>query len=178
MLITINSHCFKKNIRAVDVLRKNAEKYKVPFNLLFGIYIMETTFRRGFFRLAENSATILGILKNICFGSPVKNYTIGRCQVGLTSILIFYGYDNYNPHSLYVQGFNFYMLMLVFKSMFYKTNIEVFSKKVALYYNHIVNLSPDNAIILTGEFYNGKFSYGLALERIVNDLNFINISNY
>ena len=174
LLLDINKSALRRHKKSIYALQGYAVEYGVPLNILIGIFMLEISSRGRLFRFAEYSATIAGILVNILFGVPVKNYTIGKCQVGLTSILIYHGFSDYNIHSRNVDNFNLKKLFLVVKSMRFKTNSRIFAEKISKYYKTISNSSlAHNSIIFIGEYYNGKFSYGLSLEKAVHELNTI-----
>lgn len=174
MLLNVNGSILKKHKKSIYSLRGCAKEYGVPPNVLIGIYMLEVTFRSRLFRLGEYMATIVGICCNILFKIPVKNYTIGKCQVGLTSILYYHGLSEYNLHSRKVDDFNFSKFLLVLKSISFKTNSRIFADKISRYHKNIANSpSSQNLIIFIGEYYNGKLGYGLSLEKIVNDLDAI-----
>jgi len=146
-------------------------KYGVPKNILIGIYFIETSFRPLYFRICEYIFVILGVLLNFAFKVPLKNYTIGRCQIGISSILIFSGKDIYK-HSRYIKKVSKSDFLNIVKAMHYKRNLEISALIVRRLYVKSFKTANNynNQLRHIGENYNGRYSYGLLLDEIVSCL--------
>lgn len=156
----------KKYIRH---LRRLSINYNMPENLLIGIYLIETSFRPLYFRVGEYVLVLLGSFLNLIFMVPLKNYTIGRCQIGIAAILQYYGKDTYK-HTKYIKKITIDDFINIVKAMQYKTNFQICAEMVAGYYQKTLYTASSYNLRLryVGEEFNGRYSYGLLLEDIVN----------
>lgn len=150
-------------------LNELASFHEIPQNLLVGIYLIETSFRPWYFRIGENILVIFCSILNLLFKKPFKNYTIGRCQIGIASILKYHGRSTYK-HTKYITAITVEDLLNIIKSMYYKNNLEICSNMIVpLYKKSFYTANNYNGQLChVGEEYNGRYSYGLLLEDIVN----------
>lgn len=146
-------------------------KYDIPKELLIGIFTIETTYRKFYHRLAENILTVLSIVLNILFNGKVKNYTVGRCQIGLATILSLSGNYKYR-HSKHITNLTFKDLLIIMKAMNFKGSVEVCASHLRVLYEKELSRGADEEILIRriGEEFNGRYIYGLILEDMYNDL--------
>jgi len=156
----------KRYLKHIEYL---AETYDIPRNLLLAIYLMESNFRPFLYRVAEYSMTSLGGVNNIILNKPLKNYTIGICQIGLAAILKFNGESVYK-HVRYIQAISRKDFVNIIKSIYYKNNLEICAQMLSGLYKRSFSVSENYKLRLRyiGEEYNGRYSYGLFLEEVVN----------
>ena len=154
-----------KHMNYLKILCKNK---KIPVNLLLGIYLIETKYRPLYYRIGEYSIALLGCLLNITIKKPVKNYTIGYCQVGLSSILNYYGRKTYR-HVRYIENLTFSDLINIIKSIYYKNNFKICLDVTYSIYEKTIKIGDDYNIQIRqiGKQFNGKYSYGFMLELVV-----------
>lgn len=158
----------KRHKKHIKYLRSLSEEYNMPKNLLAGIYLIETNFRPWYFRIGEYTFVILGAFLNMIFKIPLKNYTIGKCQIGISSILNFYGRNIYK-HTRYIEHISKEDFLNIVNAMFDKKNFEICAKMVNGFYKRSLNTANNYNFQLrhVGEEFNGRYSYGLLLEEVV-----------
>ena len=155
--------------KKINYLNFKCDEYNIPKKVCQGIYVIESTYRNVFFRMIENIATILGIIFNYIFKIPLRNYTIGCCQVGISSILYLSGFYSYE-HITHIKKLTLAEIVVILKSMHYKNNMDLLCKKILFYYEKYVylhNMNELQAAIIIGQLYNGNYIYGLKLQEIV-----------
>ena len=106
-------------------LRQQCEGSKLSYKICSGIIQIETTYRKKYFRICEYLALTIGIVFNLLLKRPIKNYTIGICQVGISTILSYYGKETYQ-HLDRIDKLSFCDVYNIIKSIYYKNNILVF----------------------------------------------------
>lgn len=155
----------EKNILYLQHL---STQYYMPKNLLVGIYLIETSFRPWYFRIGEYIFVILGCLFNIVFGAPLKNYTIGKCQIGISSILKNSGKNVYK-HVRYIRRIDKEDFLNILKAMHYKRNFRICAEMVNDFYERSLHTANNynSQLRHIGEEFNGRYSYGLLLDDIV-----------
>lgn len=168
--------CSKKrlynNSKYLIQLQRLAQDHKLPKNLLAGIYLIETYFRPMTIRYAEYVMTVFGMIRNKISKSPFKNYTIGRCQLGVAYILKYYDKYTYKHvkkiYSLTIRDFG-----NIIRSMHYKENFKICAVMIEDIYKRALRTTDDFNLQLRiiGQAFNGRYSYGLLLEEVVNFLN-------
>lgn len=150
-------------------LNYKCNEYNISQKVCAGIYEIESMHRNIIFRIAENSATLVGLILNYTFRVPLKNYTIGCCQIGISSILYLSGFYSYE-HITYIEKLTLKEVLIIIKSMYYKNNIDLLCKKISLYYKkykYLHTVDELQAAAIIGQLYNGKYIYGLQLQEIV-----------
>ncbi len=162
---------FKKPIYILQVLEK---EYELPKGLLVSILLIETKCRPLYFRIAEYIAMLIDVIINRIINRPIKNYTVGKCQLGVASILNYLG-DNIYPYVEYIPRLNKNQAILLMKALFSDEYYKILAYKIKPIYNRAINIySPldlKNVICFIGEQYNGKYTYGLLLSTIVEEYN-------
>jgi hypothetical protein len=159
--------------KVMNAIIQCAAKYNVPFEILLGIYLIEIHGRPFWFRFAENLILCIRLLFGLVFKSPIPNYTIGRFQIGVATILKNVGYEC-DIHSRTIQLKDATQILLIIKSMWWRNNLLIACKYISTLYRECSDLRQNRAIRYLGISYNGHVSYGLFLEylvgRIQNDL--------
>lgn len=154
------------SFNAIVEINSVAIKYKLPKQILIGVYILERTFRPVSFRVLEYLALFYSFIMLCFFRKPFPNYTIGICQVGIGNILNFNGY-NVNAHSTYTNEIHFKQFIAICKSIYWKQNIEIAAWLLKKYYEAIEDLSFERKIKYVGMAYNGDYSYGQMLKNLI-----------
>lgn len=157
------------NISVMKIINYYSEKYNVPFYVLLGIFIIESTNRTLLFRFIEYIvATICGLL-SLLLKKPIKNYTVGVCQVGIGNILYLNSNrDNRYDGSLSIKNYNeFKIVIMAFKK---NNNIMIAAMLIKEFLNESKDLNSDRQIRYVGQKYNGKIEYGIFLSKLVQAL--------
>ena len=153
----------------IERLARITADFKLPFDIVCGIYLIETTFRPLHYRLVEYTVVFFKLLLSVIGGLPIKNYTVGKCQIGLGTILCFYGYTNATFHSKEICNINFDQAISIIRAFFDEYNLLIFVWRLRFIYASYTE-DIDNIIINIGYGYNGNMIYGLVLERVINEL--------
>lgn len=144
--------------------------FKIPFEIVYGIYLIETTFRPIYYRIIEYAVVIFELILAVLFNVPIKNYTIGKCQIGIGVVLAFWGYSDTNIYSKKIFNIKIGQAVKIIKSFFWQYNSIIFVWRLNTLYK---NCSINDYKILTrniGYAYNGKMVYGYVLEELINKL--------
>lgn len=162
---------FKYSTKRIKQIN-NAKIEKDLKYIILGIYIIESTYRNTLLRIVEYVVAIFNICLNYVFNKPIKNYTLGPFQIGISSILIFNGYKEFEIHQKYIKKLNFEQLKTIVHGIEFKNNFEIcFWKVKDMYAQVLINTSEYYSIIgNVGELYNGSIKYGFLLQNIVEKL--------
>ena len=140
--------------------------------LLIGIYMIENTYRNIFYRIIEYMLLIISFIVNVFFEIPIRNYTVGTFQIGITSILIFYGDKTYDVHQKTINKLTKEQLNFIFKGIAYNNNLQICLCKINQYYEKLKSKGYNYYSLVghIGELYNGDIGYGFKLQEIVNNI--------
>lgn len=156
-------------------LREICQRHEFPcfdVDLLMAIYVIESFFRPFPIRIVEYIAVFLSAAGCLICGSTIKNYTIGIFQLGLSTILNFYG-GNYYQHAKNIRIFTFQEMKNLFSVissdkaisiLFYRLN-PIISKAQKIYPN-----SAQRQLRYIGEQYNGHYAYGLLFADVYKQI--------
>lgn len=159
----------KSNI--LKKLREHSEYYNVPFEIVLGIYLIETACRPYWFRFFENMYLILRICLSFTMNLKIPNITVGRFQIGLGTTLKYHSVlADVHLSSMNVSGYKNYVFILQTAFSFDKNSI-IGTWWIAELYNQTLGFNSRRAIRYIGLKYNGYIGYGLLLENIVHLLN-------
>ncbi|MBQ9266805.1 MAG: hypothetical protein IJ217_00720 [Clostridia bacterium] len=161
-------HISKKKLSDIENISIDDKFVKI----IKGIYIIENYYRNKLFRSLEYIFLFFNIILNIFFKIEIKNLTLGQFQIGITSILIYYGYSELNIHDKKIKKINFKQLTYILKSIKWKNNLEICVWKLTPIYNQLLMSNTDLSSLAgnIGEYYNGEMSYGFSLQRLVNKI--------
>ena len=146
-------------------------------NSLCAIYLIETTARPLYARVAEYVAVTCRMI--LCFISkiPCPSYTIGKFQIGIPYILQYAGKDIYE-HVDRIRQITLRDLLTVWKSIGWKMQVKLAVyrlKPITRRAKKIYHVSEEDcdyrAYVYIGEQYNGQYSYGLFMQEIADYLN-------
>lgn len=156
----------RRNAKLNNYIKEIASKNDIPYAILYGIINIETSYRKLYFRIAEYFCTICSYLTLKLFKIPMKNYTVGVCQVGIAMILSSQDRNIY-IHNKYINRIEKGDFLKIIKSFFKRNNIEVCASFLkTIYLDEIMKHSNMKIVVRRiGEKYNGHLSYGLMLER-------------
>lgn len=162
---------FKYNTKRIKQIN-NAEITKDLKHIILGIYIIESMYRSVPLRIVEYIVLFFNICLNYIFKIPIKNYTLGPFQIGISSILIFNGYKEFEIHQKYIRKLNFEQLKMVLHSIEFENNLKIcFWKVKDMYVQVLTNTSEYYSIVgNVGELYNGSIRYGFLLQSIVEKI--------
>lgn len=152
--------------RVLNDIHVYSKKYSIPHEILLGIYLIEIHGRPFWFRSLEYFLLTLHIVYWFLSRQPIPNYTIGRFQLGLATILKYYGYA-FNPHSRFIKLTNFRQISLIIRSIYWKSHLEIASELIKEIYEECSDLDYGRQCRYIGIKYNGHISYGLFLEKLV-----------
>lgn len=165
------SHILKlPNPNILNDIRTMSLKYDVPYEIILGIYLIETYFRRYWFRLIEYAYLILSLVLFLTVSRKIPNLTIGRFQLGIGTYLSSRGFYEFT-HSKIINTNNKSIVAIVFQSLFWDNHINFSAIHIANIYKETKDLDYKRSLRYTGSKYNGNFSYGLLLEEICINLN-------
>lgn len=145
-------------------LQLSVEKAKI----FVSIYVIESFYRPVLFRMVEYAAVLGGGAISLAFNRAIKNYTIGVCQLGLSTILNYYGGDYYQ-HSKELQISNIRCFSKLLSVISLKTSIKILEYRIEPILQRAQNIYPnskENQICYIGEQFNGRYSYGLMLNSV------------
>lgn len=141
------------------------------------IYAIESYFRPTMFRVGEYCIVILSGLASIFLGTPLKNYTIGVCQLGLATICNYYG-ANYYQHQAQIRFKSLKNLFDVLSVISQAQSARILLYRLSPMLIRAQNIYPkdtDQQLCYIGEQFNGRFSYGLMLCEVRKELNILNL---
>ena len=155
---------YDRFLETCDRLRLPIEKSKI----FASIYAIESFYRPILFRVAEY-AVVLGVgTVSIVLNRTIKNYTIGVCQLGLSTIFNYYG-ENYYQHAKELRLNNMRSLSELLSVISLKTSIKILEYRVEPMLQRAQNIYPEskeNQLCYIGEQFNGRYSYGLMLNSV------------
>ena len=141
-------------------------------DLLVSICLVESFFRPLSLRVCEYFVVFWSCIVSLFLHTPVKNYTIGKCQLGLAIILSFYGGGQYH-HSNVVFVNGFFEIRQIFSVFFLSKSIEILAFNISPISQRAGNIYPDkhsSKIRYIGEQFNGRYSYGLMLADVYKQI--------
>ena len=141
---------------------------QVDYRILLSIYMIESFFRPLPIRIVEYVFAFCGSLRCLLTSKQVKNYTIGPCQIGLATILNYYGIVNYR-HKKKIRIDSVKQIWLVFSAISTKVSLRILENSltpICKRAKEIFSEDVDNQLYYIGEQYNGRYSYGLMLSEV------------
>ena len=150
----------------MEYINRTATEYSLPSALLYGVFTLETTYRRWYHRTAENILVVAMFFLNRLTGKPIRNFTIGCCQIGLATILTRHGHPKYR-HSISLGNLSFEEFKVILYGMTFKASVECCAWTLSQYYADEMIRTNDlhTAIRNVGELFNGSHTYGILLEH-------------
>lgn len=169
--------CSKKHMlkyqKEIKYLKYLCKIERIPNKLetiMISILLIETYYRYFAIRIVEYIVVFISSILNLILNVPIKNYTVGIFQVGISYALNYDGFKMYE-HVKYIKSINFRMLISILSSFYYKRNIHISFYRILGYYKKI-NLLLDDRLISRriGEMYNGSYEYGILVQNIEHEL--------
>lgn len=150
-----------------NILNKVAINYSVPLELVNAIIGIETTYRKWYHRFIENFLVIVQIAFYHLLGTKIRNFTIGHCQIGIASILLFNGRNIYR-HCRFIPNLEKGDTIKIIQAMRFEQNVTICINMLEKFYLKEVMQSNDIDIVFrrVGENYNGSYSYGLMVNQL------------
>lgn len=136
------------------------------------IFTIESYFRPFLFRLAEYGIVLITGTVSAVFGSSMRNYTIGPCQLGLATICNYYG-AQYYQHQPRIKLKNIKCLFQLLSVAFLSSSAKILYYRIFPLFCRAQKIYPDDKerqMYYIGEQYNGRFSYGLMLYEVSRGL--------
>lgn len=147
-------------------------KYGVNPNVLLSIFTIESFYRPFWMRMVEYCVVFFGCIRCLLLKIPTKNRTIGRCQLGLATILNFYGSNHYqHSHSVLISSIS--EMHQIFSAISKERTIEILAFRLQPITRRAICIYPDlreNRIRYIGEQFNGRYSYGMLLTEVFRQL--------
>ena len=167
------SQARSKNWDSIKSLcEESGKEYGINPNVLLSIFTIETFYRPFWMRMAEYCTVFFGCIRCLLLKIPMKNRTIGRCQLGLATILNFYGSDHYqHSHSILITSIS--EMRQIFSVVSKARTIEILAYRLQPITRRAVCIYPDlqeNRIRYIGEQFNGRYSYGMLLTEVFHQL--------
>lgn len=135
--------------------------------VLLGIYTLETYYRPLPCRLAEYGLLLFEGLLAPLRGGQVKNYTIGPCQIGLSTLLRYRNYD-VPLHCQRVPLPSFREFLILFRAAGTAYSAELLAYRLQDAMQQAKERYPERMNLqcrVIGQEFAGRYSYGLILER-------------
>ena len=154
--------------RASAIFQRVGENAHCDFTLLLGIYTMESFFRPLPYRMAEYGMLLAEGLLCPLRGSQVKNYTIGPCQLGLSTLLRYHGYS-VELHCKRVPIPSVGAFLSLYRTAGTAYSAEVLAYRLQAAMEQAKQAYPERFDLQcrsVGEEFNGRYSYGLMLEQV------------
>ena len=151
---------------------KFGNEYGVNPNVLLSIFTIESFYRPLWMRLVEYGVVFFGCIRCLLLKIPMKNRTIGKCQLGLATILNFYGSNHYqHSHSVLISSIS--EVCQIFSVTSKERAIEILAYRIQPITLRAVCIYPnlrENRIRYIGEQFNGRYSYGMLLTEVFHQL--------
>ncbi|KUO49802.1 MAG: hypothetical protein APF76_00735 [Desulfitibacter sp. BRH_c19] len=165
----LNKITSKINITKEDANRLYllSKEYDLPSEVLYGIYLIEITYRPTYYRIGEYIVVVFRLILSVLFKVPIKNYTIGKCQIGLGTIISYYGYTNANVYSKEIYNVTLEQAIIIIKCFMWDYNSRVFAWRLRVLFVHYNTNDFRSLVRNIGHAYNGKLVYGLVLEKLI-----------
>lgn len=153
----------------LSAIARCAKKSGIPVEILAGIYAIEKSFRPWWVRWVENAYLYIMLLLWVFTGMPFRNLTIGVFQVGCHRAAEFIG-------AKYKRVGNKVTIERNFCSLFTLLALPVFNKNLVIATYHILSIwnqaveagyDLNSSVVYLGKHYNGKVSYGIALNDLI-----------
>lgn len=140
--------------------------------ILTGILLIETFYRPFYYRIGEYSITLISCCWSLLFKKNIKSYTIGIGQIGIARILNLCEYE-FDPRQHYVQIRSLAQLICVISTLRRSKMVRLLEQYISQLITHAKETIPNNKeeqILYVGELYNGRYSYGLLLVEVFNNI--------
>lgn len=151
-----------------DDICSAAESFKVEPCILQAVYALETRFRPLWMRWVEQLYMGLRVWIWRKWAVPVPNLTVGPFQLGLSTVLRFFGHD-YPIHASSIAPRGSKELECIRRAHEWRWNVRIAAWQVGGLAHEAECLTPDRALRHIGLAYNGDIRYGIYLERLVKE---------
>ena len=132
-------------------------------DIVVSIYIIESFFRPFYMRFCEYCLLFAAAMYSLVFKHPIRNYTIGCCQVGLSTILNYYGIQTYqHAHTVLIPSFS--DLMRIYGIISKRKSVEILIFRLAPIIQRANRIYPNklkSRLNYIGTQFNGRFAYGM-----------------
>lgn len=148
------------------------KQYNTNPSVLLSVFIIETFYRPFWMRAIEYFAVFFGCLQCLLLKLPMKNYTIGKCQLGLATILNFFGHSYYQ-HSRKILISSVTEMKQIFSVISNRRAIEILAYRLQPITHKASCIYPEkqkSRIRYIGEQFNGRYSYGMLLSEVFYQL--------
>lgn len=136
--------------------------------IVMSIYSIEHFYRYWGFRMVEYLAVVCSGVLSVVFKRPMKNYTIGVCQLGVSTIRNYFG-ANYYQHLVNLKLNRLQDLWEILSVITVKNSVRILAYRIAPFLEQAQHIYPDsreNQLCYIGEQFNGRYSYGLMLSKV------------
>lgn len=135
------------------------------FRVMLSIYAIESYYRPFAFRIIEYMATIFWGILSVIFKIPMRNYTIGSCQLGIATICNYFGEDYYEHQTKIILS-KLRTLIEALSVIPLRNTVKILEKHITPILRRAIRIYPDNIeqqLCYVGEQFNGRYYYGLTL---------------
>jgi len=159
----------KKQYEMIDIASK---EHGIRPSIIKGIYLIENYYRPAHKRVVEYILAFSFAIINIFFNVPIKNYTLGHFQLGITSMLFYSNVKKCKIHDRKIQKLSLEEVFHIIHYCNYNENLTLTCKKVFDIKRKLEIKwgDRDSNIGRIGELYNGTVSYGFLLQLIVEKI--------
>ena len=154
--------------RAAEVFRQIEAREHCDHRILLGIYTLESFYRPLPLRMAEYGMLLSEGLLSPVRGGKIKNYTIGPCQLGLSTLLRDQGYQ-VELHCKQVPVPSIGAFLGLFRAASTAFSAQVLAHRLRDAMEKAALDAPERFDLrcrYIGQVFNGRYSYGLLLERV------------
>lgn len=158
---TESNRCKKWTDLCLKVTGQNSQHAKI----ILCILLIETSYRKLWFRIGEYIFTLVRGGISIFFGKELKNYTIGKCQLGLVDILNYYGDCKYR-HSPNVKISSWKQLEHLLSVIFLQRSLQILYHELTPMLataKKMYHMDIYKSLVYIGCQFNGRYAYGQLL---------------
>lgn len=151
---------------------KYSQLYKIDKCIIMGILLIEKSFRPFPFVCLEYIAFIFEYMLNKLFRIPIKNYTLSRFQIGISSMLFYSKCSRYKLHSRKLNNLSLKEFKVILSSINFENSTNLFCLKLIDIQSNIEKHwgRTETNVGRIGEKYNGNIKYGFLLMELYKRL--------
>ncbi|QOR35999.1 hypothetical protein IMX26_04065 [Clostridium sp. 'deep sea'] len=161
----IKRHHLKKRTKKIN---EAADNYNIDPSILMSLYIIETYYRPFYARIFEYIILFLEWIFCNILNKPIRNYTIGPFQLGISKILFFGNIKKCDIHISSIDSLSLFQVFKIYKYCILENNLDLCCKNISII-QHNNKRKWSNSISNVGrigQIYNGKISYGILLMKL------------
>lgn len=162
----------KEASNVVNTIISIAKEQNVDPIIIIAIYLIETYYRQRYKRLGEYIIFLISFGLNKGFKRPIKNYTLGPLQIGISTILFYSNAARYKIHDRLINDLTFKQLWIVLKHCELENNLQICCTSI---YSIQENVEKKwgrlkSNVGRIGQIYNGQINYGTLLITLYSEI--------